>query len=377
MSSRYRLRVTGVPVDTKRVQSALRGGLALSADEAASFSSALPLELTFVGQGDAGARLHKHLAAGGLEVTELPVSAHAYAPCSQHQRIEASETCPKCQGRTCPACLKLNTPPLCPDCRRKHRRASRFKSVRVAVLLTVLAAVALSTYARTRRITSWSAPLSVVVHPVAMFEGSGDIESLTQAHFQPALNFFDREARRYDIDIQPFEFTLGKVLEEPPPPAPTDGSALSAISYSLGLRWWAWRLASKENLQDADVRFFALYFEPKGGAVLEHSFGLAEAGLGVVNIFGAQKLVQRNSVVLAHEVLHTVGAKDRYGPLGNPLFPEGYADPNRSPKYPQVRAEIMGASIPLSPTNSAPAKSHADCVVGPATAADIGWTKAP
>ena len=47
-------------------------------------------------------------------------------------------------------------------------------------------------------------------------------------------------------------------------------------------------------------------------------------------------------MVIAHEILHTLGASDKYD-LATlaPLYPGGYAEPERDPLYPQSFAEIM------------------------------------
>ena len=49
-----------------------------------------------------------------------------------------------------------------------------------------------------------------------------------------------------------------------------------------------------------------------------------------------------NDMVMAHELLHTLGATDKYDPASDaPRFPEGYGDPRQVPLYPQQFAELM------------------------------------
>ena len=44
-----------------------------------------------------------------------------------------------------------------------------------------------------------------------------------------------------------------------------------------------------------------------------------------------------NDMVIAHELLHTLGATDKYDPVNNaPRFPDGYGDPQQMPLYPQL-----------------------------------------
>ncbi len=84
--------------------------------------------------------------------------------------------------------------------------------------------------------------------------------------------------------------------------------------------------------------------------------------------------MSKNNVVIAHELLHTVGATDKYSPADNlPLFPIGYADPDRQPLYPQSMAEIMGGRIPVSETQAVIPKSLVQAMIGPQTALEINW----
>jgi hypothetical protein len=83
-----------------------------------------------------------------------------------------------------------------------------------------------------------------------------------------------------------------------------------------------------------------------------------------------------NNIVIAHELLHTLGATDKYDLVsGAPLFPSGFADPDRRPLYPQENAEIMAGRRPLSAQDAQMPSSLGAVVVGPATAAEIRWTR--
>ncbi len=79
-------------------------------------------------------------------------------------------------------------------------------------------------------------------------------------------------------------------------------------------------------------------------------------------------------MVIVHELLHTLAATDKYQPdTGLPRFPEGYAEPERQPRFPQDRAELMGGRIPLAADRAEIPVSLNDVVVGPVTAHEIGW----
>ena len=83
---------------------------------------------------------------------------------------------------------------------------------------------------------------------------------------------------------------------------------------------------------------------------------------------------EKDNVIIAHELLHTVGATDKYNPsTGFPVFPDGYADPDKEPLLPQEFAEIMGGRILLSDNSSAMPESLDQTLICPVTAHEIKW----
>jgi hypothetical protein len=83
-----------------------------------------------------------------------------------------------------------------------------------------------------------------------------------------------------------------------------------------------------------------------------------------------------NNVVIAHEILHTLGASDKYDPATlAPLYPSGYAEPARVPRYPQPFAEIMAGRRAVSAGESVMPESLDEVIVGQATALEIRWMK--
>ena len=96
--------------------------------------------------------------------------------------------------------------------------------------------------------------------------------------------------------------------------------------------------------------------------------------LGVVNGYGDASYEGRNNVVLAHEMLHTLGASDKYDAKTNQArYPEGYAAPEQSALYPQNRAELMAGRVPISQYVSKMPSKLSRTVVGEMTAREIGW----
>jgi hypothetical protein len=142
----------------------------------------------------------------------------------------------------------------------------------------------------------------------------------------------------------------------------------------LHIRWWSYNATKDIDETDPDIKLFLVYFDPLERPALAHSVGLRKGLLGIVNVFSDNAQVATNNFVITHEMLHTLGASDKYGgPSNLPAHPIGYADPERSPLYPQTEAEIMGGRIPLSPTEAVIPEGLSQVRVGAETALEIRW----
>lgn len=246
--------------------------------------------------------------------------------------------------------------------------------LRVLILLFVLLLVLTLTIGERLWVRGWSRPLEVAVYPVAVDEaGAHYLDDLTEADFRDIGSWLvDQAARDWRRTIPAPRLQL-----QPPihalPPAPRAGGRLAAIQFSLRIRGYAfrhtpfWRSLGR-------VRLFVLYHAPRDGEPLPHSLGLQKGLIGVVHVFASDEQRAQNQVVIAHELLHTLGATDKYDrATGQPLFPLGYADPYAQPPLPQERAEIMAGRIPIATGRSVIPEDLAATVIGYATAAEIGW----
>ena len=253
------------------------------------------------------------------------------------------------------------------------------KSIRIALLLFVLATVAVGAWQKRSLIQSWERTLDVVVYPI---NGDGRdataayMSSLSSQAFASIGEFMRNEAQRHGVALaNPVSVKLGPAVVSAPPPAPVGGNILEIILWSLRLRFWAWRNDGYAGPKP-DVRVFAVYFDPAARQRVEHSIGLKEGRIGIANLFAAMHMSEENNVIVAHEILHTFGATDKYDPAtAQPHYPEGYADPGQTPLYPQQFAEIMGGRIPLSQAQSETPRSLNFAIVGDRTAAEIHWRR--
>jgi hypothetical protein len=253
------------------------------------------------------------------------------------------------------------------------------KKLRIALLLFVLVTVAVGAWQERQRTTSWDRALDVVVFPI---NGDGRaataeyLRSLSDDSFSSIESFLRREADHYRLALQtPIDMHLGPAVAALPPPAPAGGVALDAIAWTLKLRYWAWRHGEHPVLSP-DVKIYAVYFDPVTTPRVAHSVGLQKGLIGIANLFAVDRMTEENNVVIAHELLHTLGATDKYDPAtGQPRYPDGYAEPQLEPRHPQRFAEIMGGRIALSESRSDTPQALDSAVVGPVTAREIRWLR--
>ncbi|GGO87477.1 hypothetical protein GCM10011348_40760 [Marinobacterium nitratireducens] len=255
--------------------------------------------------------------------------------------------------------------------------ARTFRNLRILILLLILLVVALNSWLSRIRTTDWEEPLWVLMYPLNG-DGRADtqayIDSLTPDTFTAIEAFFAREAGRYGAGSgEPVFVQLAPQVLPPPPVLPQNPSLFDNVRWSLAMRWWAWRNDTWQG-PAPDIRIFMRYYSPENTDRLAHSLGLQKGLIGLVNAFAAERHQGQNNVVAAHELLHTLGATDKYD-LGSglPVWPDGYAEPERVPRYPQRLAEIMGGRVPISDGWALIPPGLDDVVVGPSTASEINW----
>ena len=251
-----------------------------------------------------------------------------------------------------------------------------FKHIRIGILLVILVIVAGNAWLTGLRTTDWDISLETVIYPVnadGSAATSSYIASLEGDDFEPVAHFMASEGQRYQLDLlTPITIELAPEVSTLPPPAPFGGGVLNIMLWSLKMRWWAWRVDTYDG--PGNIRIFVLYYDPKIHKELGHSLGLKEGLLCMVNAFADYRHAPSNNVIIAHELLHTLGATDKYDPQTElPVFPDGYADPQRKPLHPQRRAEIMGGLIPIEDGKGKMPSGLPRTVIGPLTAAEVGW----
>jgi hypothetical protein len=261
--------------------------------------------------------------------------------------------------------------------RAASNRWGTFKSLRILILLLILLVVALKTWQDQYRSRRWSEPLYVSLYPIAADDSEITrryLNALDAEQFRPIDRFFAREAERYHLRIaEPFRTRLRDALHELPPQRDPDAGILATALWSLRLRYWAWRVSGHVH-EPEDIRVFVLYHDPTLTPTVPHSLGLTKGLIGVVYAFAAPAMTGANDVVIAHELLHTLGATDKYDPRSNaPRFPDGYGDPEQVPLFPQRTAELMAGRIVFAPDRFEQPESLNQVVLGSSTALELLW----
>ncbi|HWK75915.1 MAG TPA: hypothetical protein VNQ81_16685 [Povalibacter sp.] len=255
-----------------------------------------------------------------------------------------------------------------------------WRTLRIAVLLLILLFVALNTYFDRVYSTDWDNALRVAVFPIngdGSDEAQRYLEALKPDHFLPLETFFDEEAQRYGLTLErPVRITLAPPIRDLPPMIDPGAGRLTVLWWSLRTRYWAWRVPQNPPGASPDIKLFVLYHDPRRSPSLPHSVGLQKGLFGIVHVFAARHMEGSNDTVIAHELLHTLGATDKYDFTDNlPIHPAGYAEPDRVPLYPQTFAELMAGRIAVAADRAEMPESLHQVLIGPATAAEIGWKK--
>lgn len=252
------------------------------------------------------------------------------------------------------------------------------KRLRIAALLYLLLFIVGAQFFTARQMSDWDAPIWVDIYAVAGDDAQVTrrfVDALSANEFAAVETFFASEARRYGVALeQPFKLrVIGEHTTELPQ---LDAGAgyVDVLLWSLRMRWLATRLRWQAEEPNGDVILFAVFHEPAAGVALDRSTALDKGLIAVANLFADREARATNQIVVAHELLHTLRATDKYSFASNaPAYPDGYAAPEARPLLPQTKAELMAGRIPLDAQRAEMPSDLRQVVIGPATAREIGW----
>lgn len=262
-----------------------------------------------------------------------------------------------------------------------ERRKRLFFRIRVAVLLFVLFVVVL--YAirdiRSRGARKdWDHTLDVAI--VLLRDGNVDPAALESVRERaPALaDRLNAEMRRYrTVGPPPFRFHVkGPIDGVRPPPAAAGDGVVDLAKGSAALATWLGEVDPRAGVvpDHYDTRIYVTVRpgDPRSRSMFE---GMSEENgrVGLVSVELDATMVDTTLFVVAHELMHTLGATDRYDASGHTLIPAGLPEPDRSPLYPQRFAEVMARNRVVAAGREVVPETIGELAVGSDTAKEIGW----
>jgi hypothetical protein len=254
-----------------------------------------------------------------------------------------------------------------------------WRALRTGFLLLVLLVVAAQAWIDRYSTTRWQHTVYVGAFPVSADASpvtADYLAQLDQEKIDEVSDFVQAEARRYGVGVdEPIELQLYPTLALPPPALDSGAGVITRILWSLRLRYYRYRMLAAVSPRP-QIAMFLVYHDPALLSRLPHSAGLQRGLTAVAHLFASRSQEAQNRIVMAHELLHTFGATDKYDlATGLPKYPDGFVDPQLLPRYPQQLAEIMAVQTPLSATAAQMPESLGDERVGPMTAREIGWVR--
>jgi hypothetical protein len=261
----------------------------------------------------------------------------------------------------------------------KEPASRRWFWVRVSVLLSALAVVALYAWNDTRRRrerNEWKRTLEIAL--VVVRDGPVDVEAIGALRGQTGVleSVLAEQLTRYrPASARPFSFVVfGPVDRVARLPEAPDGGLVAAAKYAWQLRGFTADVDARAGVptRGFDALVYLVVRPPSQRGFVE---GMSEHGgrVGVALAELDETTIPLTLFVAAHELFHTLGANDRYDAIGRTVVPDGLAEPDRVPLFPQRYAELMARNRPVAPDREVPPESLDELWVGATTAREIGW----
>jgi hypothetical protein len=252
----------------------------------------------------------------------------------------------------------------------------------VTLLLSVLVSVLLwagNDWWRRRERRAWTRPLRVALvlverEPVA----PETLSALTSRAFELERRLTREFARHGGSGSSPFSLVVkGPVAASTEPPHVGQQDVWGLLRHSYALWKWTRDLDQRGGVEwrGYDARIYLVLRPSRGELNLVEGESEDGGRVGVAQADIDDGMLDLALFVAAHELFHTLGASDKYDQAGRASFPGGFAEPERTPLYPQPGAELMARNLPLSPTSERPPEKLEELWIGAETAREIGWPK--
>ncbi|APR80111.1 Hypothetical protein A7982_05458 [Minicystis rosea] len=385
MSASARVTVRELPEVSRQARAAaviVARALGVALSEASALLAGLPVTLPRALDPAEAENVVRALREAGAGA-EATIAREERGPCTVHPALEAGAGCRRCGAVVCAVCLATSEPAdVCRDCARRARRARGFFRLRVSVLLVLLAGALLYAWqdvSRRRARNEWSRTLNVGLVVVRL----GPVEDAAVAGLRDRARALEdilaREQRRHHGPGGPRPFAvevLGPVDTVAKPPELADNGVLDLARYAYAKWRYTARIDAAANVEPRtlDAR---IYVVTRPGREQNFVEGVSEQGgrSGLIEVDLDETMIDFTLFVFAHELMHTLGATDKYDAAGATMIPIGLAEPDADPRFPQRFAEVMARTRPVAPGDERAPLSLDELRVGPTTAHEIGWTR--
>lgn len=258
----------------------------------------------------------------------------------------------------------------------------RFFQARLAVLLTILGGVLLwagTDYHQRRARTTWQRPLRVALILVERERIEPSTIDLITSRARELERRLADEYRRHDgRDFTPFSLLVSAPISvERPPPAQGNDGALGLLTDTVARWLWTRAVDARGGIDPSayDARIYLVMKPARGGLAFVEGESELGGRVGIAQADIAPDMIDFSLFVAAHELMHTLGASDKYDADGRALYPAGFAEPARAPLFPQPGAELMARNRPLSASCELPPSTLDELFVGDVTARELGWRR--
>ena len=270
-----------------------------------------------------------------------------------------------------------------------------FRRIRQTGLLLCLLVVSIWGYLNYRadRFTfAWDEPVEVLV--VAMIDPATDMNNGRNREFLQRFLSVDRRGGNihaieewFDAEYERLTGTANKTLtfvvgdavqvKRPPPLLPDADDSFYDRWQQTDAFVDYFQDVNREHdlLRDAyDATIFVYFYDRSRTSTFEEHHPVATKRQRFGIVFVPLEPISQGfyAALFAHELCHTFGATDKYDGARS-VYPHGYAEPKKSPRYPQRHAEIMALGIPVAEGVERRVQRISDCRVGDLTAQEMNW----
>jgi hypothetical protein len=387
--------------DRYEVVKVLANQLAISFEEAGEILAETPVELIPSIPTEAGEQFAEKLREVGADVEVLPIGKAAGHFCSTHPHRRARARCkePGCPKYICEICIiESKGKLLCPDCYARYRRRRWFIGIgSVAGLFLALwvwvafgvtikrwinhlyvdtqkVAIVLTAREMTDDLATYFMQMSTTDHPGEFITASEhklpDIDGWFQREFQSVT---EGEIDILEVDT----YGLFEVSGAVPKPARSEEFSFQALKANRVFHKYFKDLV-KVNSIELGAYDFKLFIELGADTGVENDYieqlGVMHDDTAYVKLpLKGQHSNDYYLLAVAYYVGQLLGAQPHLDGHGYPEFPDGFAQPGKQPRFPQVAAELMGLYVPVRPFEIQRINNLGDVLIGPQTAYEFGW----